>query len=130
MNEYVQRLTALQPTCIALFGSTATGHDHLESDLDLVIIGGQLPERQFDRLDVLNRLKIGIPVSIDTFAYTETEFEQMLQHLNVTALDCLYEGRPLLGERYFERLHQDLEQLLARGLNRSMTAWAMPVRSP
>ena len=127
LNIFVPRVKEqLQPTCIILFGSTATGLDRLESDLDVVIIGGHLPARQFDRLDLLGHLALGISVSIDAFAYTEEEFERMLDQFHVTALDALYQGRPLYGEEYFARLHQKLEQLLAQGLRRSAIAWTVP----
>src|SRR3990170_890526 len=101
-REFVQRLkTTVRPTCIILFGSVARGADTVASDLDFVVIGGQLPQLMFDRLDILAKLKRGIRSSIDAFPYTEAEFEQMLDNTNLLALESVHEGRPLHGDAYF-----------------------------
>ena len=124
IDEFTRRLKEdVRPTCIILFGSAATGRDRIESDLDIVVIGGKLPEKTFDRLDYLARLKRGIPVSIDAFPYTEAEFERMLDDLHVTALDCMREGVPLHGKEYFDRLRPKFEEYVALGLRRDKVAW-------
>jgi len=107
----------------------ARGTDRVESDVDLVVIGGKLPERIFDRLDVLARLEWGIPVSIDAFPYTEAEFERMLDNLHVTALECIHHGIPLHGEEYFDRLRPKFEAYVARGLRRGKAAWYFESRN-
>jgi hypothetical protein len=96
----------------------------------VVVIGGPLPEKIFDRLDLLARLKRGIPVSIDAFPYTEAEFERMLDNLHVTALDCMYEGIPLHGKDYFERLRPKFDEYVARGLRRGKAAWYFEKKKP
>jgi len=131
IKEYLQRLQdKVQPTCVVLFGSVAKGTDRVESDLDFVVVGGQLPKRLFDRLDVLAKLKWGIPVSIDVFPYTGSEFEGMLDNQHVTALDCMYEGIPLHGEAYFKRLHARFEELVKQGWHRTKCVWTNTPEKP
>jgi predicted nucleotidyltransferase len=130
-REFVQRLkTTVQPACIILFGSVARGVDTVTSDLDFVVIGGQLPQRMFDRLDVLAKLKRDIRSSIDAFPYTEAEFEQMLDHTNLLALESMHEGRPLHGEVYFNRLRAKFDTLARRGLRRVKYGWDTRLKSP
>ncbi|MBI3764415.1 MAG: nucleotidyltransferase domain-containing protein [Chloroflexi bacterium] len=106
-----------------MFGSMAKNTDRIESDVDIVIVGGDLPDNLSQRLRLVGELKFGIPVSIDAFPYTEAEFERMLDNLHVTALDCLYEGVPLHGKEYFDRLLPKFEAYVARGLRRDKIAW-------
>jgi predicted nucleotidyltransferase len=127
LKEFTQRLRqTVQPTCVILFGSVARGADRVESDLDLIVIGGQLPAGLFERLDVMSKLKRGLPVAIDAFPYTELEFEQMLDNLHVTALEAMRDGRPLEGEGYFARMRVKFDGLVKRGLSRSRQAWSLP----
>ena len=101
----------------------AKGTDRIESDLDVVVIGGDLPVKVSDRLRLVGRLKWGIPVSIDAFPYAIAEFERMLDNRHVTALDCMYEGVPLHGKEYFDRLRPKFDEYVARGLRRGQAAW-------
>jgi predicted nucleotidyltransferase len=119
----------VQPACIILFGSSAKGMDQVGSDLDLVIVGGKLPRSMLERLRHIGRLKWDLPVSIDAFPYTEAEFEQMLDNLHVTALDCMYEGVPLYGQNYFERLRPKFNAYVARGLRKGKAAWYFDKKS-
>lgn len=131
VDEFTRRLKDnVRPTCIIVFGSVAKGTDRIESDLDIVVIGGTLPARIFDRLDNLARLKRGIPVSIDAFPYTESEFEHMLENKHVTALDCMYEGKPLHGEDFFKRLRVRFDEMAKRGLRRTDCAWLTRPETP
>jgi len=123
-QEYTRRLVEeLYPVGVILFGSNARSTDRIGSDLDIVIVGGDLPAPISERLRKVARLKWGIPFSIDAFPYTEAEFERMLDNLHVTALDCMYEGIPLHGKEYFERLRPKFEAYVARGLRRGKSAW-------
>lgn len=131
LDEFTRRLREqVEPTCIILFGSVAKGSDRIESDLDVVVVGGKLPEKISERLRFVARLKRGIAVSIDSFPYTESEFEQMLDDRHVTALDCMYEGVPLHGQDYFERLRPKFEAYVARGLKRDKVAWYFDRKTP
>ena len=122
--EYARRIVeALAPACIILFGSVAKGTDNAWSDIDLVVVGGDLPANIFDRFGRVNALKRGLSTPADAFPYTEAEFEQMLDNLHVTALDCMYEGQVLHGQDYFDRLRPKFEAYVARGLTRGKAAW-------
>ena len=123
-------IESLQPACIILFGSSAKGTDQVGSDLDVVVVGGKLPVSTSERMRCIGRLKWDLPVSIDTFPYTETEFEQMLENLHVTALDCMSEGVPLHGQDYFERLRPKFNAYVERGLKKGKAAWFFEKKKP
>jgi predicted nucleotidyltransferase len=131
LTEFVQRLeTAVQPTCIILFGSVARGTDRIASDVDLIVISQQLPASLFDRLDMVNRLKRGLPVSIDVFPYTAAEFDRMLEELHVTALEAVRDGVALRGEGHLAELRAKYLILVQRGLSRTAEAWSFQPVNP
>jgi predicted nucleotidyltransferase len=114
----------VQPACIILFGSVARATDRISSDIDLIVIGNQFPERMFDRLDIVNRLKRGLPVAMDVFPYTIAEFDQMLDDLHVTALEALRDGVALKGEAHLAHLRTKYQTLIQNGLRRTAAAWS------
>ena len=125
LTEYTERLKdVIKPTCVILFGSVARGTDKVWSDLDVVVISGNLPEKLFDRLRVVGRLKRGLSASIDAFPYTEAEFERMVESAHLTALDSLHSGIPLHGETYFQKLKVRFNTLVAlQGWRRTDHGW-------
>lgn len=120
----------MQPTCIILFGSVARGTDRIASDVDLIVISQQLPASLFDRLDMVNRLKRGLPVSIDVFPYTAAEFDRMLEELHVTALEAVRDGVALRGEGHLAELRAKYLILVQRGLSRTAEAWSFQPVNP
>ncbi len=120
---------AYHPTCIILYGSVAQDKDTLDSDVDLIIIGGHLPDKPFERVRQLIGLNNTI-VPIEPLSYTEAEFEQMLAERHVTALEALEFGVPLYGKEYFQRLQDQLGQLKAQGLHRTPNTWTMAKEQP
>jgi predicted nucleotidyltransferase len=125
LTQYTERLKdALHPACIILFGSVARGTDKVWSDLDVVLIGGSLPDKLFERLRVVGRLKRGLLASIDAFPYTEAEFEHMIENAHLTALESIHHGVPLHGEAYFQRLIVKFNTLLVKqGWRRTDQGW-------
>lgn len=119
---------AYHPICVILYGSVAQDTDTLDSDVDVVIIGGELPDDPFERLERIARLNDTI-VPIEPLSYTEAEFAQMLAGLHVTALEALEFGVPLFGEDHFARLREQFDQLKVQGLHRTSCTWTM-MREP
>jgi hypothetical protein len=120
---------AYHPACVILYGSVAQDTDMPDSDVDLVVIGGDLPGDPFERVKQLLRLNDTI-VPIEPLSYTVAEFEQMLAGLHVTALEALEFGVPLHGEQYFRQLRERFEQLKAQGLHRTAYTWTMAREQP
>jgi predicted nucleotidyltransferase len=118
-------IDGLAPQCIILYGSLARGTYTTASDIDLVVVAGNLPDKFFDRLDVLQRLN-DTRCPIDAFSYTPEEFQSMLQRGHVTALDALADGAPLFGADYFGRLRELFQNMVQRGLHRSTCSWVLP----
>ncbi|MCD6170220.1 MAG: nucleotidyltransferase domain-containing protein, partial [Candidatus Latescibacteria bacterium] len=92
---------------IAMFGSTARGEAHSESDWDIFIVTRKLPSNPFERQIFLRSLlpkRVGTKVSL--LAKTEQEFEHRLLpvYLDI-AIDAviLFDPQGYL-ERKFEKL--------------------------
>ena len=118
---------AFQPDCIILHGSQSRGSATPTSDVDIIIISDQLPQSFIERLYQLNRLREG-GAPIEALGYTRAEWEQMLEHLHLTALEAIHWGIPLWGETLFEQWKHQLESWQKLGLQRGEFSWSVPPR--
>ena len=131
-KEYAENIAAAYaPDCIILFGSVAR-HQHTPgSDIDILVIGGDLPEEPRDRFRLLMRLRPRFaPIQVQ--AFTREEWERMLANRHVTALEALNDGIPLWGEGIFERWRARFERWRKLGLRREESVWKIPhvLKSP
>ncbi len=126
INTFCQRLkNSFQPDCIILHGSVARGTNTSLSDIDIVVIGGQLPDDFFTRLYELNRLRDN-QSAIEVIGYTLAEWETMLNRLHLTALEAIHWGIPLHGQALFAQWQAKLESWKAIGLHRGTGSWSIP----
>ena len=57
-EEYAQSVAAAyNPDCIILFGSVARGAQKQDSDIDILVVGGDLPASHRERFRLLMRLR-------------------------------------------------------------------------
>lgn len=126
LMSYVAKLISyLEPDCIVLYGSLAKRTYTAASDIDLVVIASQLPEGFGQRISLLQELN-DTACPIDAFGYTPEEFLGMLKRGHVTALDALADGVPVYGDRSFGRLTEVFQDMVQRGLRRSICSWVLP----
>ena len=123
---YCQRvIEAFHPDCIILYGSVARGEDHPQSDVDILVVGGTMPENFFERIYELNRLRLD-DTPIEVMGYTLAEWEHMMQRLHLTTLEALEQGVPLYGESLFRQWKKRLEGWKQQGLRRGPDGWSAP----
>ena len=126
VHTFCQRLKdTFQPDCIILHGSVARGTNTSFSDIDIIVIGGQLPDDFFTRLYELNRLRDN-QSAIEVIGYTLAEWETMLNRLHLTALEAIHWGIPLHGQTLFAQWQAKLESWKAIGLRRGIGSWSIP----
>jgi len=81
IDHVVERLGALKPVRILLFGSSARGDGDAFSDLDLIVVAEDVPARFLDRTalayDLIERC-----FALDLLIYTPEEFAAMKQAQN------------------------------------------------
>ena len=125
-REYAAAVVSTyQPDCIVLFGSVARDTHTSESDIDIVVIGGDLPANSRERFRLLMRLRPRFaPLQVQTF--TRREWEEMLAAKHVTSLEALQDGIPLHGQTLFRRWRRDFERWLNLGLRRKDCVWVVP----
>ena len=77
-DQYAQAVAAAyQPDCIILFGSVARDEQDTDSDIDILVIGGELPGDQRSRFRELMRLR-PVLAPIQVHAYSRDEWESMM----------------------------------------------------
>lgn len=118
---------AVQPDAVVLCGSYARGTYVLEgSDVDVLVVGGSLPEAMHDRFLALSRLASGLDLPLEPIAYTRDEFENLLSKGHVGVYDALEFGLALLGDEAWAVWKQQFAALRGRGLRRTEHSWVMP----
>lgn len=98
LRELVQRLKPLRPTRILLFGSAAQGRVDAMSDLDVIVVAENTPERFLDRLERAYEL-IDPHYALDILVYTPDEYERMVDSGNPLIERAEAEGRLLYARR-------------------------------
>lgn len=116
----------VKPDCVILHGSTAQGAARPESDIDIIVIGGRLPDNFMERLYMLAQLRDG-RTPIDVVGYTTVEWETMMAHFHLTALEALHWGIPLIGKKCFVKWRKQLEKWKDAGLQRGRHSWSVPL---
>lgn len=126
IRGYCERVNnAFHPDCIILHGSLARGNFTSTSDVDLVVIGGTLPDNFFQRLFELNRLRDG-KTPLEVMGYTLSEWEQMMANRHLTTLEVLQWGIPLMGHQLFRQWRVQLDDWKSQGLRRDKNSWVIP----
>ena len=125
-EEYAQSVASIyDPDCIILFGSVARGAQKQDSDIDILIIGGDLPDNPRERFRLLMRLRPRLaPIQVQTFALSE--WERMMADKHVTVLEALRDGKPLHGQEAFAQWRWQFQHWLDLGLRRTDCTWVIP----
>jgi hypothetical protein len=114
-----------QPACIILHGSFARGDWDEHSDLDLVIVGENLPRTPFEQVAALSALHpFGVPIG--AFCYTVKDFERRLSRAHVTPCEALAFGFPLHGQAYWRKMRRIFLAMKREGLERTDVSWRLP----
>jgi len=105
-------LDELSPRLVVLFGSAARGDFGVGSDVDLLIIAEDFPERFDDRLRLLFNLN-PTTAPLEPIGYTPEEFEALLMRRHPTALYAMEEGIPLYDDGLYQKMKEVFERLKA-----------------
>lgn len=129
-QDFADRVALIySPDCIILFGSVARGEHSPDSDIDLLVIGGDLPANRRERFRLLMELRPRFaPIQLQSF--TRDEWQMMLSDRHVTVLESLRDGIPLHGKRTFRRWRRQFERWQHQGLRRERCAWVLPEARP
>jgi predicted nucleotidyltransferase len=91
-----QRLAALSPRLVLLFGSRARGDASWDSDYDLCVVA-DLPPDIISRYDHVRRLLRGIRAAFDVVVFTPAEWEAWKDEPASLAHRILREAKVLLA---------------------------------
>ncbi len=97
IREAVSRLAADPlPRRIILFGSQARGDADAGSDIDLLVIESEVPDRAAERVR-LRRLLGRLPAAFDVLVYTQAELDHWGKEPGSALYWALKEGKVLHG---------------------------------
>ena len=100
-GTYVEGLARrLSVMAAAVVGSVARGDFNVWSDVDVVVVSAELPERGPDRGAVLGE---DAPPSVQPVGFTPDEFETAWRRRNPMVLEATSVGIALAGEEYLRR---------------------------
>lgn len=117
--------SAYSPDCVILFGSVARREQKLDSDIDIIVIGGNLPENRSERFRLLMRLRPRLaPIQVQSF--TLDEWKLMMDEKHLTVLEALSDGKALHGVDLFRQCQEQFKNWQHRGLRRTDCAWTIP----
>ena len=127
IEQFCHRVKDLfHPACVILHGSVARCAHTRTSDVDMIVIGNDLPNNFFERSYQLNCLRDGV-VPLEIVGYTLDEWEGMMDGFHLTVLEALQWGIPLHGQALFEKWQERLAYWKTFGLQRTGTSWSIPV---
>ncbi len=92
--DLVEGLAPLEPVRIVLFGSAARGEADEWSDLDVIVVAEQVPERFLDRIAAAYDL-LDPRYALDILIYTPEEYRAMIEDGNPLVAAAEHEGRVL-----------------------------------
>jgi hypothetical protein len=90
----------LRPRSVILFGSIARREYGPWSDVDIIVISDELPEKFLERIRVLSDLNPTM-APIEVVGYTPAEFLWMIERRHPTALYAVADGKPLYDNGFF-----------------------------
>ena len=125
-EEYARSVALVyNPDCIILFGSVARNAQKQDSDIDVLVIGGDLPTNHRERFRLLMHLRPQLaPIQVQTFA--RADWERMMADKHVTVLEALRDGKALHGPALFAQWRHQFQHWQDLGLRRTDCTWVIP----
>ena len=124
LKEYCDRLARLyDEPIIIVSGSTALGEEMPWSDVDLIVIA-DFKKPFLQRLEELAP-SVDSRFSFEVAGYTSQEFMDMLDRLNVKAIEAMQEGIPINSGPVYKELKRKLDELKNMGLRRTNCSYRL-----
>ncbi|MDJ0270690.1 MAG: nucleotidyltransferase domain-containing protein [Aigarchaeota archaeon] len=122
-REFMEKISQqkIKVRSIVLFGSYVRGDFTENSDIDICLIGENLPSDELERRSM--RGFYSAP-KLSVIAYTPDEFLTMLKDLNPVVMDIVHEGLALFDDGFFDEARQLFRELQKKySIIRDGKAW-------
>lgn len=95
VTEWARHLDAdLEVQAVVVFGSVARGDFNVWSDIDVLVVAAQLPDRFLDRIDILGSL----PPLVQPVVWTPSEYARQVARSNPITTEAARVGVWVVGD--------------------------------
>jgi len=100
IKKYIEALKTLKPKLVILHGSIARKEFGLGSDVDLIVVSDNLPDKIMDRIKLLYEID-ETKAPLDIKGYKSEEIREMIKKGNPLIMDAMEDGIILFADENF-----------------------------
>jgi predicted nucleotidyltransferase len=100
IKKYIEALKILKPKLVILHGSIARKEFGLGSDVDLIVVSDNLPDKIMDRIKLLYEID-ETKAPLDIKGYKSKEIRKMIKKGNPLIMDAMEDGIILFADENF-----------------------------
>jgi len=100
IKKYIEALKILKPKLVILHGSIARKEFGLGSDVDLIVVSDNLPDKIMDRIKLLYEID-ETKAPLDIKGYKSKEIREMIKKGNPLIMDAMEDGIILFADENF-----------------------------
>jgi predicted nucleotidyltransferase len=100
IKKYIEALKTLKPKLVILHGSIARKEFGLGSDVDLIVVSDNLPDKIMDRIKLLYEID-ETKAPLDIKGYKSKEIRKMIKKGNPLIMDAMEDGIILFADENF-----------------------------
>ncbi|RZN56546.1 MAG: nucleotidyltransferase domain-containing protein [Candidatus Methanomethylicota archaeon] len=100
IKKYIEALKILKPKLVILHGSIARKEFGLGSDVDLIVVSDNLPDKIMDRIKLLYEID-ETKAPLDIKGYKSEEIRKMIKKGNPLIMDAMEDGIILFADENF-----------------------------
>jgi predicted nucleotidyltransferase len=100
IKKYIEALKILKPKLVILHGSIARKEFGLGSDVDLIVVSDNLPDKVMNRIKLLYEID-ETKAPLDIKGYKSEEIREMIKKGNPLIMDAMEDGIILFADENF-----------------------------
>jgi predicted nucleotidyltransferase len=128
----VENLNWIEIISIAIFGSVARQEDDSDSDIDLLVVAENIPEKRIERIPDMIKIKreLNLEFPLDVLLVSKHECRSNFRNHNPLYLDIAFDAEIIYDETNFLRdlIEETREYVKTHNIRRGDGSWSFPVK--